>query len=64
MNDRGPYVKKFCLDLSHAAAHAIGVDKADDRAVTIRILKLPGQPALPRDVIAGPIGVASEEAGW
>jgi len=64
VNDRGPYVKKFCLDLSHAAAHALGVDKADDRSVTIRIIKLPGQPALPGDVIAGPIGVASEEAGW
>jgi peptidoglycan lytic transglycosylase len=64
VNDRGPYVKKFCLDLSHAAARALGVDKADDRTVTIRIIKLPGQPALPSDVIAGPIGVASEEAGW
>ena len=64
VNDRGPYVKKFCLDLSHAAAHAIGVDKADDRSVTIRIIKLPGQPQLPHDTIEGPIGVASEEAGW
>jgi len=64
VNDRGPYVKKFCLDLSHAAARAIGVDKADDRSVTIRILKLPGHPALPREVVDGPIGVASEEAGW
>lgn len=64
VNDRGPYARKFCLDLSHAAAHAIGVDKADDRSVTIRIIKLPGQPQLPHDLIEGPIGVASEEAGW
>ena len=64
VNDRGPYARKFCLDLSHAAAHAIGVDKADDRSVTIRIIKLPGQRELPRDLIEGPIGVASEEAGW
>jgi len=64
VNDRGPYVKKFCLDLSHAAARALGVDKAEDRSVTIRILQLPGQPPLPRAVIDGPIGVAGEEAGW
>src|SRR6266550_4354356 len=29
VNDRGPYVRKFCLDLSHAAAHALGVDVAE-----------------------------------
>lgn len=64
VNDRGPYVQKFCMDLSHAAAHALGVDVAEDRTVMIRILSLPGQKPLPKDVIAGPIGVASEEAGW
>ena len=31
VNDRGPYVKKFCLDLSQAAARALGVDVAEDR---------------------------------
>jgi rare lipoprotein A len=43
VNDRGPYVKKFCLDLSQAAAHALGVDVAEDRHVDIRILALPGE---------------------
>jgi len=64
VNDRGPYVKKFCLDLSHAAAHALGVDVSADRTVMIRILELPGQTPLPKSVVAGPIGVAREEAGW
>lgn len=64
VNDRGPYVKRFCIDLSRAAARALGVDVAVDRRVSIRIVKLPGQPPLPADVIAGPAGVASEEAGW
>ncbi|HUJ12419.1 MAG TPA: septal ring lytic transglycosylase RlpA family protein [Thermoanaerobaculia bacterium] len=64
VNDRGPYVRKFCLDLSHAAARALGVDKADDRSVMIRIVSLPGEPPLPDEVLRGPIGVASEEAGW
>jgi rare lipoprotein A len=64
VNDRGPYVKKFCMDLSHAAAHALGVDVTEDRTVSIRILELPGIDPLPRDVIGGPIGVASEESGW
>jgi rare lipoprotein A len=64
VNDRGPYVSKFCLDLSHAAAHALGVDVAEDRTVLIRILALPGQSPLPKSIVAGPIGVASEEAGW
>jgi peptidoglycan lytic transglycosylase len=43
VNDRGPYVKKFCLDLSQAAARALGVDVAEDRHVDIRILALPGE---------------------
>ena len=64
VNDRGPYVKKFCIDLSHAAARALGVNVAEDRTVTIRIIELPGVDPLPRDMIGGPIGVASEEAGW
>lgn len=64
VNDRGPYVKKFCIDLSRAAAHALGVDVAEDRHVTIRIIALPGEDPLPADVIDGPLGVATEEAGW
>jgi len=64
VNDRGPYVKKFCIDLSRAAARALGVDVAEDRTVSIRIVELPGHPPLPADLLAGPIGVASEEAGW
>lgn len=43
INDRGPYVKKFCLDLSQAAARALGVDVAEDRHVDIRIIALPGE---------------------
>jgi rare lipoprotein A len=33
VNDRGPYVKKFAIDLSRAAARALGVDVAEDRWV-------------------------------
>lgn len=50
VNDRGPYVKKFCLDLSQAAARYLGVDKARDRYVDIRIIALPGEEPLPEDV--------------
>lgn len=49
VNDRGPYVKKFCLDLSQAAARALGVDVAEDRHVDIRIIALPGERPLPVD---------------
>ena len=49
VNDRGPYVKKFCLDLSQAAAHYLGVDIAPDRYVDIRIIALPGEEPLPED---------------
>jgi rare lipoprotein A len=35
VNDRGPYVHKFAIDLSQAAARAIGVDVAEDRSVDI-----------------------------
>ena len=47
VNDRGPYVKRFCLDLSQAAAHYLGVDKAPDHHVDIRIIALPGEEPLP-----------------
>ena len=54
VNDRGPYVKKFAIDLSQAAARFLGVDIAEDRHVDIRIIALPGEEPLPEDVIAGP----------
>ena len=47
VNDRGPYAKKFCLDLSQAAAHYLGVDRSPDRHVEIRIIALPGEEPLP-----------------
>ena len=50
VNDRGPYAKKFCLDLSQAAAHFLGVDVAADRHVEVRIIALPGEEPLPDDV--------------
>jgi rare lipoprotein A len=50
VNDRGPYARKFCLDLSQAAAHYLGVDTARDRHVDIRIIALPGEEPLPEDV--------------
>lgn len=47
VNDRGPYVRKFTIDLSEAAARALGVDVAEDRTVLIRIVGLPGEDPLP-----------------
>jgi rare lipoprotein A len=43
VNDRGPYVTKFVIDLSQAAARSIGVDMTEDRTVNIRFLALPGE---------------------
>ena len=51
VNDRGPYVKKFAIDLSRAAARALGVDVAEDRWVDIRIIALPGEEPLPQSVL-------------
>lgn len=51
VNDRGPYVKKFAIDLSRAAARALGVDVAEDRWVDIRIIALPGEEPLPEGVL-------------
>ena len=51
VNDRGPYVKKFVIDLSRKAARKLGVDVAEDRTVTIRIIALPGEKPLPADVL-------------
>jgi len=52
VNDRGPYAKKFCLDLSQAAARYLGVDRTEDRHVDIRIIALPGEEPLPDEVLA------------
>lgn len=49
VNDRGPYAKKFTIDLSHAAAKALGVDIAEDRYVDIRVVALPGEDPLPEN---------------
>ena len=49
VNDRGPYAKKFVLDLSQAAARALGVDVAEDRYVDIRVIALPGEQPLPEN---------------
>jgi rare lipoprotein A len=49
VNDRGPYAKKFTIDLSHAAAKALGVDVAEDRYVDIRVIALPGEDPLPEN---------------
>jgi rare lipoprotein A len=61
VNDRGPYVNKFAIDLSQAAARFLGVDVADDRYVSIRIIGLPGEDPLPDAVINGPKAPAIEE---
>lgn len=50
VNDRGPYAKKFALDLSQAAARYLGVDTSRDRHVEIRIIALPGEEPVPEDV--------------
>ena len=47
VNDRGPYAKKFTIDLSQAAARALGVDIAEDRYVDIKVIALPGEDPLP-----------------
>lgn len=61
VNDRGPYVNKFVIDLSQAAARYLGVDVAEDRSVLIRIIGLPGEEPLPENVIDGPAATAIEE---
>ena len=62
VNDRGPYVNKFAIDLSQAAARFLGVDIAEDRFVMIRVIGLPGEEPLPQDAIDGPAAPAAEEA--
>jgi rare lipoprotein A len=61
VNDRGPYAKKFCLDLSQAAARALGVDVAEDRHVDIRIIAMPGEVPLTETELV--IGTVAEESG-
>lgn len=61
VNDRGPYVHKFVIDLSRTAARALGVDVAEDRTVMIRIIALPGERPLSEEVLAGPKSVIAEE---
>jgi peptidoglycan lytic transglycosylase len=62
VNDRGPYVHKFVIDLSQAAARALGVDVAEDRKVEIRVIAMPGETPLPEDVLDGPAATVAEEA--
>lgn len=50
VNDRGPYAKKFAIDLSQAAARYLGVDRTPDRYVHVRIIALPGEEPLPDGV--------------
>jgi rare lipoprotein A len=61
VNDRGPYVHKFVIDLSRTAARALGVDVAEDRTVMIRIIALPGERPLSEAALAGPETVIGEE---
>jgi rare lipoprotein A len=61
VNDRGPYVNKFVIDLSQAAARQIGVDVAADRRVVVRIIALPGEEPLPEEAFDGPYGCGTEE---
>jgi rare lipoprotein A len=62
VNDRGPYVNKFVIDLSQAAAHYLGVDITEDRSVLIRIIALPGEEPLPQDIVDGPRATVREES--
>lgn len=48
VNDRGPYAPKFMLDLSQAAAKALGVE-VGNRRVEVRVVGLPGEDPLPED---------------
>lgn len=68
VNDRGPYAHKFFLDLSQAAAKFLGVDRAPDRFVEVRVIALPGEepPAEGStpgaDVVQAAIAAASNPA--
>lgn len=62
VNDRGPYAKKFCLDLSQAAARYLGVDRHPDRYVHVRIIALPGEEPLPEEVLEVEMAAVAETA--
>jgi len=47
VNDRGPFAKKFFLDLSQSAARFLGVDVTEDRHVEAHIIALPGEEPPP-----------------
>ena len=61
VNDRGPYSGGFVLDLSRSAARFLGVDRARDRRVTIRILALPGEKPPPEPSTGEEAKTASAE---
>lgn len=48
VNDRGPYADKFMLDLSQAAAKALGVH-VGNRQVDVRVIALPGERPMEGD---------------
>lgn len=62
VNDRGPYAKKFCLDLSQAAARYLGVDVHPDRYVDVKIIALPGEEPLPEEVEVADVMNPAEHA--
>ena len=62
VNDRGPYVHKFVIDLSRRAARALGVDVAEDRTVKIRIIALPGERPLSEEALAAPATLIGDVA--
>lgn len=61
VNDRGPFVHKFMLDLSQAAARYLGVDVARDRYVEVRVIALPGEEPLPEEleIASGTVAAAA-----
>lgn len=61
VNDRGPYVHKFVIDLSRRAARALGVDVTEDRTVTIRIIALPGERPLSEAVLEVPMSMTAQQ---
>ncbi|MHB0970655.1 MAG: septal ring lytic transglycosylase RlpA family protein [Thermoanaerobaculia bacterium] len=67
VNDRGPYSGGFVLDLTRAAARALGVDVARDRRVTMRIVALPGEEVpeeeTPTDAVAAAAGASIAAIG-
>lgn len=64
VNDRGPFSGGFVLDLSRVAAHALGVDRAPDRRVEIKVVALPGEdpPPVSHDEPTGQVATVTEIA--